>query len=204
MNTSTVSNQRIRDVILQAQNGDAKSLGELLGLYRGYLTGLAVSKLDPRLRARCNPSDIVQDTLLEAFRDFPQFRGQAEREFLAWIRQILANNLSRAVQTHLLTNKRDVRRERQMCLSPSGSKLERQENWFAGDDASPSSIAQKKEQLNTVLERIAELPGHYREVLVLRHIEDYSFEEIASRLSKSSGAVRMIWLRALEALREKS
>ncbi|MEQ1827910.1 MAG: sigma-70 family RNA polymerase sigma factor [Pirellula sp.] len=198
----TVSNQRIRDVIQKAQNGDAQSLGELLAVYRGYLIGIAVAKLDPRLRARCNPSDIVQETMLEAFRDFPQFRGELEREFLAWIRQILANNLARAVQTHLLANKRDVRREKQIGAASSGSRLEKQENWIAGKDASPSSVLQKKELLHNVLNRVAKLPPHYRDVLVLRHIEEMPFEEIATRLGKSSGAVRMIWLRALESLRE--
>ena len=201
---SSVSKICVQEILQKAQDGDNQSLGELLSVYRGYLLGIAVARLDVRVRARCNPSDVVQETMLEAFRDFHQFRGGLEREFLAWIRQILANNLARAVQTHLLTEKRDMRREQQIDphSSSNASRIQRQPNWFADRGASPSSMMQKSEQLSVVLDRMSHLPSHYRDVLVLRHIEELSFDEVAARLGKSSGAVRMIWLRALETLRE--
>lgn len=191
-------------MLQKAQSGDRESLGELLRVYRGYLIGIAVARLDPRVRARCNPSDVVQETLLEAYRDFHQFRGGLEREFLAWIRQILANNLARTVEAHLLTDKRDLRRERQIekVANASGSRLEGRDYWFTDSGLSPSSAFLKQEQLAIVLDRMSRLPSHYRDVLMLRHIEDLSFEEVAMKLGKSSGAVRMIWLRALESLRE--
>lgn len=192
-------------MIQLAKGGDRESLGELLSVYRGYLLSIAVARLDPRLRARCNPSDVVQETLLEAYRDFHQFRGGQEREFLAWIRQILANNLARMIELHLLTDKRDMRREMQIeRLSPgSGSRLENREYWFTDGEPSPSSILQRQEDFTTLLDRLGKLPSHYRDVLMLRHIEDLPFEQVALRLGKSVGAVRMIWLRALETLREK-
>jgi RNA polymerase sigma-70 factor, ECF subfamily len=201
---SSITHQHIQDVLERAKKGDASCVGELLSVYREYLLGIAVARLDPRIRARCNPSDVVQETLLEAFRDFHQFRGGLEREFLAWIRQILANNLARMVELHLLTDKRDMRRERSldMSLDANGSRLERRDHWFTDGGTSPSSALNQKEQLQTTLERISKLPSHYRDVLLLRHIEELSFEEVAERLGKSSGAVRMIWLRALEQLRQ--
>ena len=202
---NSVTHQHIQNVLEKAKSGDQDSVGELLGVYRDYLLGIAVARLDPRIRARCNPSDVVQETLLEAFRDFHQFRGGLEREFLAWIRQILANNLARMVEIHLLTDKRDLRRERRIepVTNASGSRLENRDHWFTDSGASPSSALHKKEQLSAVLERISRLPSNYRDVLILRHIEDLPFDEVASRLGKSTGAVRMIWLRALEQLREQ-
>jgi RNA polymerase sigma-70 factor, ECF subfamily len=202
--TNSALNTKVSEILVKAKRGDHESIGLLLDTYRGYLLGIAVAKMDSRLRARCNASDIVQDTLLEAFRDFHQFRGGMEREFLAWIRQILANNLARAIQTHVLTDKRDLRREVtiQPALGSHPSRLERRDQWLAESDISPSSKLQKKEELDSVLNRIAKLPAHYRDVLVLRHFEELSFEEVAQRLGKSSGAVRMIWVRALESLRE--
>ncbi len=202
---SSITHQHIQNVLQKAKGGDQDSVGELLGVYRDYLLGIAVARIDPRIRARCNPSDIVQETLLEAFRDFHQFRGGLEREFLAWIRQILANNLARMVEVHLLTDKRDLRRERRIEPLPnaSGSRLEHRDHWFTDNGTSPSSAMQKKEQLSAVLERISRLPSNYRDVLLLRHIEELPFEEVANRLGKSAGAVRMIWLRALEQLREQ-
>jgi len=201
---SSISKISVQEVLQKAQDGDSQCLGELLSVYRGYLLGIAVARLDVRVRARCNPSDIVQETMLEAFRDFHQFRGGLEREFLAWIRQILANNLARAVQTHLLTGKRDMRREQQIDphSTSNSSRLENHTHWFTEQAASPSSLLQRSEQLSVVLNRMSELPSHYRDVLVLRHIEELTFDEVAARLGKTSGAVRMIWLRALETLRE--
>ncbi len=107
------------------------------------------------------------------------------------------------VELHLLTDKRDLRRERPIEQSVVGeSKLERRDYWLTDDGKSPSSVLQKKEQLATMLERINKLPAHYRDVLLLRHIEELSFDDVATRLGKTAGAVRMIWLRALEQLRE--
>jgi RNA polymerase sigma-70 factor, ECF subfamily len=201
---SSKTQQHIQSVLERAKGGDAACVGELLGVYRDYLLGIAVARLDPRIRTRCTPSDVVQETLLEAFRDFHQFRGGLEREFLAWIRQILANNMARMVEQHLLTDKRDIRRERRIELLPgiNESKLEKRDHWFTDGGASPSSVMHKKEQLTTMLARIGKLPAHYRDVLLLRHIEELSFDEVANRLGKSAGAVRMIWLRALEQLRD--
>jgi len=203
-NLSSTTQRHIQEVLQKAQSGDRESLGELLRVYRGYLIGIAVARLDPRVRARCNPSDVVQETLLEAYRDFHQFRGGLEREFLAWIRQILTNNLARTIEAHLLTDKRDLRRERQIekVANASGSRLEGRDHWFTDSGLSPSGEFQKQEQLALVLDRMSRLPAHYRDVLMLRHIEDLSFEEVALKLGKSAGAVRMIWLRALENLRE--
>ncbi|MBL8870543.1 MAG: sigma-70 family RNA polymerase sigma factor [Planctomycetaceae bacterium] len=206
MTTSSDFRCRANQVLKKALEGHASELEELLSMYRGYLLALAVARMDPRLRPRCDASDIVQDTMLEAFRDFRQFRGQQESEFLGWIRQILAHNLACAVKQHVLVEKRDIRKEVEtpMQLAANESRLEMHENWFVDSAASPSSIVQKQEQLQSVLDRISKLPSHYRDVLLLRHIEELSFEEVAQRLGKTSGAVRMIWLRALESLREVS
>ncbi len=200
---SVDKSQHIQNVLQKAKAGDAASVGELLAVYRDYLLGIAVARLDPRVRARCNPSDVVQETLMEAYRDFHQFRGGLEREFLAWIRQILSNNLARMVELHLLTDKRDLRRERPIEQNVVGeSRLERRDYWLTDSGQSPSSAMQRQEQLASMLERINKLPAHYRDVLLLRHIEELSFDAVAERLGKSAGAVRMIWLRALEQLRE--
>lgn len=201
---SSTTYQDVEAVLQKAQRGDQESLGELLAVYRGYLLAIAVAKFDRRVRARCNPSDVGQETLLEAYRDFHMFRGGLEREFLAWLRRILANNLARAVEVHLLTDKRDLRRECQLepTQSAGGSRIEQRDRWFADVAPSPSSACQQQEQLMTVLDRMSRLPAHYRDVLILRHIEELSFEDVGSRLGKSSGAVRMIWLRALESLRQ--
>src|SRR3954453_3051624 len=94
-----------------ARGGDEQQLGRLLTLYRNYLTILATTQLDARLRRRVSPSDLVQEAMLGAYRDFPKFRGVSERELLAWLRQILINCLHHAYDAHIQAGRRDVRRE---------------------------------------------------------------------------------------------
>src|SRR4051812_13548839 len=83
----------VEQLLTSAREGDTAPLGELLKLYQNYLTILASTQLDRRLRNRLNPSDLVQETLLAAHRDFQKFRGRSEREFLAWLRQVFINCL---------------------------------------------------------------------------------------------------------------
>jgi RNA polymerase sigma-70 factor (ECF subfamily) len=175
-----------------------------LQLYRNYLKLLATTQIDEKLRARFSPSDVVQETLLEAHRDFHQFRGQSGTEFLAWLRQILVHNLMRLVEQHVLTEKRDVRRE--ISLDRVAAALERStarlEAVFVDQGASPSSDVQRREYTIVLADCLVELPEDYRDVLVLRHLKGLPFSEVAGQMDRSEGAVRMLWLRAVERLRE--
>src|SRR5437879_3922921 len=83
----------ISELIRRCRQGDEAARAQLLGHYRPYLWLLAQAQLGRHLRAKCDPSDLVQQTLLEAHRDFGGFAGGHEGEFLAWLRQILAHNL---------------------------------------------------------------------------------------------------------------
>src|SRR5262245_21859978 len=100
-----------RALLSRARKGDGECLGELLSLYRNYLSLLANTQLERRLRPRVSPSDIVQETMLKAHRHFAQFKGRSEAEFLAWLRQILLSSLAHFVERHLLAAKRNIRRE---------------------------------------------------------------------------------------------
>jgi RNA polymerase sigma-70 factor (ECF subfamily) len=192
------------ELLTDARAGCDASLGRLLECYTNYLKLLATTQIDEKLRARCSPSDIVQETFYEAHRDFRQFRGGSEAEFLAWLRQILAHNLARVVEAHVLTAKRDVRRE----ISLNGLKAAvdrsaaRLESVLVDRGTSPSSNVHRREYAVLLADRLAELPPDYREVLVLRHFDDLPFDEVAQRMDRSSGAVRMLWLRAIGRLRE--
>jgi|SRR3972149_2981416 len=186
-----------------ARQGSISCLGRLLTLYSNYLKLLIAAQLDERLQVRVSPSDIVQETFFEAHRDFHQFRGQSPGEFVAWLRRILVNNILRVVEQHLLAEKRDVRRE--VSLEQIGRRLEqstaRLESLLAQPGDSPSSNAQRHEQEIILADALAGLPSDYRQVILLRHIEGLPFEQVAQRMDRSSGAVRMLWLRALERLR---
>ena len=188
-----------------AQAGSGESLGQLLGLYANYLKLLVLAQLDQNLRVRVSPSDVVQETFFEAHRDFSQFRGRSSGEFVAWLRRILVNNLCRVAEQHLLAGKRDVRRE--VSLDRLATALEqstaRLEAVLPDMGSSPSAGAHRREMELVLADELAELPSDYRDVIVLRHIEGLPFDEVGLRMERSSGAVRMLWLRAVKALRER-
>src|SRR5262245_32183992 len=102
---SSASDRDIEHLFTAARLGSKSGLGHLLTLYANCLKVLVAAQLDPRLRARVSPSDIIQETFFEAHRDFPQFRGESSAEFLAWLRRIVVNNILRAVEQHVLTDK---------------------------------------------------------------------------------------------------
>lgn len=193
------------DLLDQARAGSGESLGQLLQLYANYLKVVVLGQLEHNLRARVSPSDVVQETFFEAHRDFPQFRGSTTPEFLAWLRRILVNNLCRVVEQHLLAEKRDVRRE--VSLERLATALEqstaRLEAILPDPGTSPSSFLQRRETEVALADQLALLPADYRDVIILRHLEQLPFEEIGQRMGRTSGAVRMLWLRAVKALRER-
>jgi RNA polymerase sigma-70 factor (ECF subfamily) len=193
------------DLLDQARAGSSESLGQLLQLYANYLKVVVLGQLEHNLRARVSPSDVVQETFFEAHRDFPQFRGGTTPEFLAWLRRILVNNLCRVVEQHLLAEKRDVRRE--VSLERLATALEqstaRLEAILPDPGTSPSAFLQRRETEVALADQLAQLPADYRDVIVLRHLEQLPFEDIGQRMGRTSGAVRMLWLRAVKALRER-
>ena len=190
-------------LLQQARQGDGSSLGILLRKYFRYLNSLSHVHLDDRIGVRVGASDIVQDTLLEAHRDFGSFSGTTIEEFTGWLRRILFNNLATAIEKHVLADKRDVRKQKSI-----DQDLSRPDQSHAGlarylqqDITSPSTPMQRDESLEQLLTAINRLPADYQNVIRLRHFEDLAFNEIAKRLDRNSGAVRMMWVRAVEKLR---
>jgi RNA polymerase sigma-70 factor (ECF subfamily) len=190
-------------LLAKAREGDTGSLGALLELYRNYLHLLARTQIDLHLRGRASPSDVVQGAFLQACANFGQFRGQSEQELLAWLRRILVNTLAQLVEKQVKARKRDVRRE--VSMDRLVHNLENSSSAFdaalASPRSSPSVQAERRELAALVADQLAQLPASYREVIVLRNLEGLSFEEVAKHMGRSAGAVRILWLRALDRLR---
>ncbi len=187
----------------EAKRGGATEQGKLLSLYSNYLKILAQTQLDRRIRRRVSPSDLVQETLLEAHRDFSDFRGATNAEFVGWLRRILVHNLIRVSEKHLQADKRDVRREVYIhrlhgSVEQSNSRLE---HILAGRLESPSAQLGRDERMRLLADAIEELPAEQRQVILLRHIEGLPFAVVAEQMERTSGACRMLWLRAMDQLR---
>jgi len=181
-------------LLTQARAGNADALGQMLEGYREYLRLLARARVGNELRVRLDPSDLVQETLLEAQRDFRQFLGGSEGELAVWLRRILARNLADQLKYHQ-SQKRDVGREQ-----PLDALIEQAHEALAAPLSTPSGQALRREQAVVMATALARLPEDYREVITLRHVEGKSFEDIATQMGRSAGAVRMLWMRALERL----
>jgi RNA polymerase sigma-70 factor (ECF subfamily) len=183
----------------QARAGEVTALGQVLELYRNYLRLVARTLTGPALRLRTSPSDLVQETFLEAYRDFPRFVGRTEPELVAWLRQILVRTLADQVKFHQRKG-RDHRREESLEEALSRSCAAAQEA-LAQLSGTPSEHAAQREQAVLLADAVEKLPPDYREVFILRTLEHVPFEEIAARMNRSPGAARMLWTRALEQLK---
>jgi RNA polymerase sigma-70 factor (ECF subfamily) len=184
----------------KARAGDGPALGELLERYRSYLALLARMQISRRLQGKVDPLDVVQETFLEAHRDFGQFRGGSEKEFARWLRQILATNLANLFRRYYGARCRDVRLERQLVLDLDQSSRALGQAMIA-PHSSPSQQAARREQAVLLADALEDLPADYREVIILRHLEGLSFPEVACRMGRTVNSVEKLWARGLTRLR---
>jgi len=192
---------RPEQLLARATSHGGEHLGRLLGLYRDYLRMLARVEIGRRLQSKVDASDLVQETMLEAHKNFPHFRGTSEPEFVAWLRQIMAAVLCGLVRRYLGTQKRDIRLERTLRESLDRSSLLLGQGFVDGH-SSPSQQATRREQAVLLANALAKLADDYREVLVLRHLEGLSFPEISRRMGRSLDSVEKLWVRGLARLRQ--
>jgi RNA polymerase sigma-70 factor, ECF subfamily len=188
-------------LLREARVGNAATLGQLLELYRRYLALLARVQIGQRLQGKADASDLVQETFLEAHRQFGKFRGTTEAQFVCWLRKILAANLADLLRRYLGTQGRDVRLEREIegAFDQSSVLLDR---GLVAEQSSPSQQAAGREQAVLLADALARLPDDYRDVLVLRHLEGLTFPEVARRMGRSLDSVEKLWMRALARLRQ--
>lgn len=173
-----------RSVLLAAIQGDARARGALLERIRPRLVLWVSAHLSPSLRAHLDAEDVAQEILLSVHKGMDGFRGTEEREFFAWLFR-MAENRIRDIADHYLAQKR------QPAAPVSLSQT------------SPSSAAVRNEMALQVRRAIERLPEDYRRVLQLRRLEELEVPEVARRLGRSENAVRILYFRAIGALREE-
>jgi RNA polymerase sigma-70 factor (ECF subfamily) len=180
---------------------EAPDDGHRLEKFRAYLRLLARLQMDPRLRAKLDPSDLVQQALLEAYRSLEQFRGRTDGELAAWLRQILAHQMAHAVRD-LTRAKRDVARERsfEQALADSSARLEA---WLVAEQSAPPEQAVANEQAVRLAAALELLPEAQREALVLHYWEGLTLPQIADQIGRSAAAVAGLLQRGLKALRRQ-
>jgi RNA polymerase sigma-70 factor, ECF subfamily len=185
-----------------ARSGSRSALGEALEACRGYLLHIARQQLDADLRAKAGASDLVQETFLEAQRDFAQFHGGTETELLAWLRQLLLHNIANFVRHYRTTAKRAVGREVNLRGATDRSSADGLAG-LPGLSPSPSAQVQAQETLEQMQQALARLPEDYQEVIRLRNQARLPFDEIGKKMLRSADAARRLWSRAIERLEQE-
>ena len=160
--------------------------------HREYLHLLARLYLNPRLRSKLDPSDVVQETLLKASENQGQFQGQGDEQLAGWLRGILVNTLADALRT-FGGAKRDVGLE--AALAESSSRLEA---LLGPASSSPSAQAMRHEEFARLAKALAQLPDDQRTAVELHHLQDRSVAQIAEHCGRSEAAVAGLLRRGLK------
>lgn len=185
--------------LLAARAGDESMLGRLLEVYRGYLLTIANDEIGTDMAPKMAPSDLVQETFLQAYRDFPKFQGGAEYEVRDWLKTILINNLRDAHRHYRGTQKRQLNLER-----PWESVLNDETNPGNLVSAeSPSRLLCATEAMRALQASLTRLPEEYRRIIQRRNFDGIGFEDLAAEFGRTPGAIRKLWGRAVKKLAEE-
>jgi RNA polymerase sigma-70 factor (ECF subfamily) len=196
----TISGKDCPEAVLQridaAKQGSREAIGEVLEACRLYLLLVANQHLAPQLRGKDGVSDLVQETFLEAHRDFGQFQGNSEEELLGWLRGILLHNVADLGRRYSDTEMRQIAREVALADFAPGALQE----GLVAPTETPSAQAIAREQDAEMQRALEQLPEQYRQVILLHHRERLTFEEVGRRLGRSAEAARKLWVRAVDKL----
>jgi RNA polymerase sigma-70 factor, ECF subfamily len=182
-----------RELLVRINGGDRQALETLLAEHRVPLRAFIDFHLDPRIRARVDPSDVVQETQMEVVRRMDDFLRRRPMPFHLWVRKTAYERLLRLRRDHVHRARRSVGRE---AAWPERSSLLLARG-LLDPKPSPSSELQAKELAERVGEAVAELSEADREILLLRDANELPYEEIACLLEIEPAAARKRYGRAL-------
>ena len=199
MPSAESDSHQTKRLLERAGGGDHAAFDQLFELHRKSLKKLVSLRMDARLQTRLDPSDIVQETQMVAFRRFRDYLKRRPMPFRLWIRKTAQQQVCDAQRTHIERRRRSVLRE-EAGLSRSSRLVAR---GLLSAHSSPHEKLQRREQERRVAAAVAELSDADREIVVMRNVEGLSFEEIAPILDMQPAAIRQRYGRALIKLRAK-
>lgn len=188
-------------LLRRAGAGDAAARAELLEKHRGRLRRMIALRLDQRVAARVDASDIVQDAFNTAFTRLPEYFADPPLAFYPWLRRIAWDRLVDIYRTHIDAEKRSVLREHPWMPNLNDESVAELAHSVVASSINPSRRAMRAEMQARTEAALKQLKPPDREVLVLRYLEQLSVEEIAGVLGISQTAVTSRHLRALQRLR---
>ena len=189
------------ELVRRAGGGDGAAVEALFERNRARLSQMIRLRMDPRMRGRIDPSDVIQETLVAASQRLPRYATERPLPFYPWLRQIAWEKLVHLHDRHLRAAKRSVAREQFFRPDISDESAQELAHRLVGTTSSPSADAVRQEVRERVRQALEELSVDDREVLLLRYLEQMSSKEIGAILDVSEAAVNMRHMRALERIR---
>jgi RNA polymerase sigma-70 factor (ECF subfamily) len=194
-------NPDTEELLQRAGQGDTQARQQLLGRHRDRLRQMIAVRMDRRLAARVDPSDVVQEVLADAHEQLSDYLRERPLPFYPWLRQLAWDRLVGLHRRHIRARKRSVTREQPWPVHLPDESAEELVNRLVSGRSSPSGRLLREELRARVQAALAQLAERDREVLVLRHLEQLSTRETAAVLGISEGAVKVRHFRAVERLR---
>lgn len=190
------------ELLAEARKGDDSAIQELLQRHRDSLHRLVAMRIDQKITRRIDVSDVVQDVLIEANRRLQSYLANPVMSFHLWLRQIAKDRMIDAHRRHRVSAKRSVDREQQIAvrraLDQSTIDLAAQ---LCDGELTPAEAATQHELAAQVKEAVDRLEPKDQEIILMRHFEQLSNQEIAEALELTEPAASMRYLRALKKLR---
>jgi RNA polymerase sigma-70 factor (ECF subfamily) len=195
--------EKTQELLAGAKQGDSDAINGLMERHRDSLRRMVQLRLDQKIQRRIDVSDVVQDVLVEANRRLQDYLANPVMGFHLWLRQIAQDRIIDAHRRHRASAKRSVDRERPLAVPAAGdhSTMELAAQ-LAGHEVTPGTAAMQAEMAKLVEAAIAKLPDQDCEIIIMRHYEQLSNQEIAQALSLTEPAASMRYLRAIRRLKE--
>ena len=185
-------------LITKAQGGDRVAFTRLVEKYEGFLEALVRRELGAELRQKVEAEDILQETLLRAFRSIHQFRGHQESSFRSWLGKIAIHAIQ-AQARHPEGRKADCKVLPLQGRSTGAS--EQLENYLKAEEVSPSKALRRDERFERLERALQTLSPDHRRVIYLARVEGLPIKAVAHEMKRSPEATSMLLLRALEKLK---
>jgi RNA polymerase sigma-70 factor (ECF subfamily) len=198
----SLSQEDTEDLLRRAAAGEDRARELLLARHRDRLRQVVAFRLDRRLLARLDPSDIVQEALADAARKLPDYLRLRPLPFYPWLRQLALERLIEMHRRHIQAQRRSVTREEAQSLPLTDESTLELADRLLATGATPLGELLRDELRRRVQKALAQLPDRDREVLVLRHLEQLSTRDVAAVMNSTEGAVKTRHLRALRRFRD--
>jgi RNA polymerase sigma-70 factor (ECF subfamily) len=189
------------ELLLRAARGEDEARHRLLTIHRDRLRRMVAVRMDRRLAARLDPSDVVQEALADADQELDEFLRDQPMAFYPWLRHFAWERLVDLHRRHIQAQRRSTAREEEQIAALPDESAAALADRLVANDTSPSRRLIRAELRERVQAALARLGPRDREVLVLRHLEGLSTAEVAGVLGLSAGAVMTRHTRALVRLR---